>query len=476
MIEDNLFFKNENADASETKNLFSSGKKSKPRKVSAKKYLIEGASSNRDVFQNSNIGNVAVDIGLKPRVYTVTEITRRARVLMEEAFPAVWISGEVSNYKSHSSGHLYFSLKDDTSILKCVFFRSANARLKFDLNDGMLVLCFGRISVYEKQGQYQLYVEAIEPLGAGALSLAFEKLKNDLRKEGLFDENHKKKIPFLPKKIGIVTSITGAAIRDILQILFRRFHNVHVVIYPVKVQGEGSENEIASAIAALNEYNKYFIEKFTREDVIDVMIVARGGGSLEDLWAFNMEEVARAVFASHIPVISAVGHEIDFTICDFVSDLRAPTPSAAAELVVSEKNILLENISAIEKRLDSILFKHIASLDDKVRSLSESYVMRAPCNTILQRLQEIDDFEKKMKISISHFYEVKKTGMERLFDKLEVLSPRNILNRGYSITFKEGKVVKKFEEIKKGDRLVTALSRGSVESTADKMSLGKDNI
>lgn len=256
-------------------------------------------------------------MGQDKHIYTVSELTREARMLLESAFPAVWVEGEISNFSIHSSGHMYFSLKDENAVLNCAMFRSENQQLKFGPKDGMQVLCFGRISIYDKQGRYQLYVQTMEPKGLGALQLAFQQLKERLQKEGLFDAAHKKPIPFLPQRIGIVTSPTGAAIRDILNISTRRFQNIHIIINPVRVQGEGAAIEIANAIKEFNEYAK-----------LDVIIVARGGGSLEDLWSFNEEIVARAIYDSKIPVISAIGHEVDFTIADFVADFRAPTPSA----------------------------------------------------------------------------------------------------------------------------------------------------
>ncbi len=260
------------------------------------------------------------------RIYTVSEITRNIRVVLEESFSRVWVEGEVSNYTFHSSGHMYFSIRDNKATLQCAMFRRANKNLKFKLKDGMKVICFGSISVYEIRGNYQLIVEEVEPKGIGALQLQFEQLKEKLRKEGLFDEGHKVPVPYLPIRIGIVTSPTGAAIHDILNVSRRRFSNIEIIINPVKVQGEGAKDEIANAI---NEFNKL--------KNIDVMIIGRGGGSLEDLWPFNEEVVARAIYNSEIPIISAVGHEIDYTISDFVADKRAPTPSAAAELVIPRK-------------------------------------------------------------------------------------------------------------------------------------------
>jgi len=251
-------------------------------------------------------------------VYTVSELTFNIRARLEQNFGTVWVEGEISNFVNHQSGHMYFSIRDKQSVLSCVLFRSMNAHLKFEIKNGMQVLCFGKISVYDKRGQYQLYVERIEPKGAGALTIAFEQLKEKLNKEGLFDEAGKIPIPYLPTRVGVITSPTGAAIRDILNVAKRRFSNIEIILNPVRVQGDMAKGEIVEALDLFN----------TLENV-DVIILGRGGGSLEDLWPFNEEMVARAVYRSGIPVVSAVGHEVDWTICDFVSDKRAPTPSAA---------------------------------------------------------------------------------------------------------------------------------------------------
>ena len=269
-------------------------------------------------------------------IYKVSELTSSIKLILEDSFPNIWVEGEISNLKSPSSGHIYFTLKDDRSELKSVFFKSDNEKIKFDIKDGMHVICSGRISLYEKQGVYQLYVTGLEPKGVGALQLAFEQLKEKLFKEGLFDESRKKPLPMLPDRIGIVTSPTGAAIGDMLKVLKRRFSNVEILINPVKVQGEGAKEEIAGAIRDFNDMNN-----------VDVIIVGRGGGSLEDLWAFNEEVVARAICDSKIPIISAVGHEMDWTISDLAADLRAATPSVAAELVIAKKSELIDALDNI---------------------------------------------------------------------------------------------------------------------------------
>ncbi|MHB8835605.1 MAG: exodeoxyribonuclease VII large subunit, partial [Candidatus Methylomirabilia bacterium] len=276
------------------------------------------------------------------KIWTVSELNRAAGELLEEAFPRIWVEGEISNWKLYGSGHAYFSLKDDGGQIAAVLFRAAAKNFRFEPRDGLAVLAAGRVSLYGQRGQYQLIVDELEPRGKGALQLAFEQLKEKLQKEGLFDAQRKRPLPTLPRTVGVVTSPTGAVIRDIITVLGRRFANVRVLLNPVRVQGEGAGAEIAAAITELA----------LRGDV-DVLIVGRGGGSMEDLWAFNEESVARAIAASTVPVISAVGHETDFTIADFVADLRAPTPSAAAELVVQSKEALEAGVATLGRQLRS---------------------------------------------------------------------------------------------------------------------------
>lgn len=368
-------------------------------------------------------------------IYKVSQLTSSIKVILEDSLSNIWVEGEISNFRNPSSGHFYFTLKDEKSELKCVSFRSSNEKIKFDIKDGMQVICGGKISVYEKQGAYQLYVSKIESKGVGALQLAFEQLKEKLFKEGLFDESRKKPIPKLPDRIGIVTSPTGAAIRDILNILKRRFPNIEIVINPVKVQGEGAKEDIAQAIKDFNDL-----------DSVDVIIIGRGGGSLEDLWAFNEEIVARAVYNSVIPVISAVGHEIDWLITDFVADLRAPTPSAAAELVVPDKSDLIDTLEGIEKRLKEF-----------------------PLNIVRELEQRLDDTERDLDLRFRHYLELKEGSFKLIFEKLGILSPLGILGRGYSITFKlpAGKIIKDAGDIKKGDVIETRLSTGSIKSRVE---------
>ena len=388
-------------------------------------------------------------------IYTVSEITKYIRVILEDSFPGVWIEGEISNFVLHTSGHMYFSLKDAGSVLKCAMFKRANMALRFKPKDGMKVLVFGKISVYEARGDYQLIAEEIEPKGVGALQLAFQQLKEKLQKEGLFDQSHKMLIPHLPTAIGIVTSPTGAAIRDILNIARRRFSNVEIIINPVKVQGADAKNEIA---AALKEFN--------RMKNVDVIIVARGGGSLEDLWPFNEEVVARAVYDSEIPVISAVGHEIDFTICDFVSDLRAPTPSAAAELVLPRKEDLISQINTVLLRLKNSLSGIVDTLSERLAGFKDSYALRQPMNMIIQHVQAVDDLKKDLILRIDHIVKMRGENFGSVTGKLEALNPLAILNRGYSVTIKlpSGKIVKDSAALSKGDIIETKFGKGIVRS------------
>ncbi len=387
-------------------------------------------------------------------IYSVTELTRNIKVIIEQSFKGLWVEGEISNLKLYPSGHTYFDLKDKEAVLKCVLWRWTAQYMKFKLEDGQNIVCFGNISLYEERGQYQLYVEKVEPKGVGALALAFEQLKKRLSKEGLFDEAHKKPIPLLPKSIGVVTSPTGAVIRDILNVLGRRFGNIEVIINPVRVQGKHSAAEIASAIEDFNKFGK-----------IDVMIIARGGGSIEDLWAFNEEVVARAIYASSIPVISAIGHETDFTISDFVSDLRAPTPSAAAELVVSKKQELLDIIDTYSTRMSVSLLHKIKDLS----ALLKSYVLENPINKLRQYAQRVDELTKNITMNLSYILKLKEHAFKAMLSKLDTLSPLSILSRGYSITttHPEGAIVKNVGRLKKSQRIKTRLSQGSIVSVIE---------
>ena len=396
-------------------------------------------------------------------IYTVSELTKYARVILEDAFPAVWVEGEISNFVLHTSGHMYFSLRDAGAVLKCAMFARSNVKLKFRPKDGMKVICFGKMSVYEARGDYQLIAEEIEPKGIGALQLQFQQLKEKLQKEGLFDEKHNVAIPFLPTRIGIVTSPTGAAIRDILNIARRRFSNVEIIINPVKVQGDSAKDEVAKAIRQFNQLNN-----------IDVMIVTRGGGSLEDLWPFNEEVVARAIYESAIPIISAVGHEIDYTISDFVADFRAPTPSAAAELVIPRKEELEGLINTSTTRLNNALSGKLNRLAERLKAVKKSYILRQPLNIITQYEQKIDDFRKDMRIRIDHLLKMRTENHNLLESKLEAFNPRAILKRGYSVTVRlPGRIIlKDTGSLKRGDIVETELGKGKFRSRVEEVENG----
>ena len=392
---------------------------------------------------------------INDKFFTVSEITRGIRTSLEHKFSNIDVLGEISNVRKPSSGHIYLTLKDKNSQLQAVVFRNSASRIKFELKDGMEVVSFGSVTVYEPRGQYQLIINKIEPKGIGALQLAFQQLKEKLEKEGLFDHAHKKDIPFIPKKIGIVTSPTGAAIKDILNIIDRRFANVEILIYPVKVQGEGAAQEIAEAITELNNYSD-----------IDVIISGRGGGSLEDLWAFNEEIVARSIYNSKIPVISAVGHEIDLTIADLVADKRALTPSEAGELVVPRKDLLIVKTEKFKTRLLQSLTGKLRLSKEKLDRIANSYAIRQPFDKFNRWQQKLDDLSQRLNLNITHALNSEREKLSGIAGKLESLSPLNVLKRGYTITTKQedNKSLRYITDLSKGDKIKTNLSRGSIIS------------
>jgi exodeoxyribonuclease VII large subunit len=396
-------------------------------------------------------------------ILTITQLTSQIKSLLEGSFPDVWVEGEISNLSIPQSGHAYFTLKDQQSQIRAVLFRSSQRFLKFTLQHGMQVICRGRVSVYEPRGEYQLILDYIEPKGVGALQLAFEQLKARLEKEGLFDLGHKKPLPVLPQRIGIITSPSGAAIRDMLRVIKRRHPKMQILLYPVPVQGV----EAAPAIVEALRY-------FNLEQNVDVLIVGRGGGSLEDLWAFNEEDVARAIYASRLPVISAVGHETDYTIADFVSDLRAPTPSAAAEMVVESE----ENFRVAIGSLESRLVRSVRQMLERVRSsLRENMrILGDPRRGLEQFSQRLDDLVHRMAMEIGHQVSRDRARLTALAAGLDHLNPLAILARGYSITrnFTTGTVLKDVAEVKEGDYLSTKLHKGIVRSRVEKTDKDRD--
>lgn len=385
------------------------------------------------------------------QIFTVSELTHQIRLKLESDFDGIWVEGEISNLRCPSSGHRYFTLKDANSQIKAVVFRSHARFLRFKVEDGLHMICRGRVSVYEPRGDYQIIIDYIEPKGVGALQLAYEQLKERLQKEGLFDDSSKKPLPLLPRKIGLITSPSGAAVRDMITIIYRRFPNVEILIVPIRVQGEGASLEIARA---LEEVNRSF--------VVDVIIVGRGGGSLEDLWAFNEEVTARAIYDSKIPVISAVGHEIDFAISDFVADLRAPTPSAAAELVVAKKSELLISIDHFRGRLKNLMSHLLESRQNRLNFLEKRLL--DPRRRLDDFRLRVDDLDKEMDVRMTYYLGNLRHKFERYMEGLERLSPLNILQRGYSITRRLPgyNVVKDAKGFKVGDRVNVRLSRGEI--------------
>jgi exodeoxyribonuclease VII large subunit len=430
-------------------------------------------------------------------VYTVSELTLRLKAALEEAFPAVWVEGEISNLRTPGSGHSYFTLKDEGAQLSAVLFRGRGRRVRFDLEDGMQVLVFGGLDVYAARGQYQLVVEMMEPQGLGALQLAFEQLKRKLEAEGLFDEGRKRPLPAFPRVIGVVTSPTGAAIRDILNIIGRRFGDLRILIAPVRVQGDEAPGEIIQALLNLQTVAE-----------LDVVIVGRGGGSIEDLWAFNDEGVARAIVACCVPVISAVGHETDFTIADFVADLRAPTPSGAAELVVREKLAVVESLVDLYARLKQAVTAEIAAYRERVEYLSRRRVLTDPARALRDLHRRLDELQGRLRLglrssqrqvthrlalatgalrsrnplariaggaallaqlrgrliaSAAHSVKVSRSRFAETVGRLESLSPLGVLARGYSLTrLPSGAVVRSAGQVAVGDPLEILLHQGAL--------------
>ena len=387
------------------------------------------------------------------KIYSVSKLTREVKEVLEMSFPRLWVEGEMSNLKLHSSGHIYFTLKDENAQISCAMWRFRTNQLLFQPQDGMQIIAEGELQVYEKGGTYQLIIHQIQPAGVGMLQQAFEELKKKLHAEGLFDEQHKKPLPPYPEKIGIITSQTGAAIRDIVSVATWRFPGIQLILCPVKVQGIGAAEEIAQAIKDFNEYGE-----------VDVLIVGRGGGSLEDLWAFNEEIVARSIFESKIPVVSAVGHEIDYSISDFVSDFRAPTPSAAAEMVVKDRMELIGVVNYYQERLNSTLEKLIDNFREKLNLYINSYAFRRREDFIFQKVQQVDDLQKILLMGMNHTLKLRKQNVERYENYLHALNPKSILNRGFSICYKDNQIVKDVKQLKQNDMVNVTLAHGKFSS------------
>src|SRR6266478_3249937 len=437
------------------------------------------------------------------RAFTVTELTAKIRDLFARNFTDIWVTGEISNCHEAQSGHIYCTLKDERAQVKCVCFKNQLRTMKFRPEDGLHVTVRGSISVYESRGEYQIYIENIEPVGLGALQLAFEQLKKRLEAEGLFAADRKKPLPLLPNRIGLITSPSGAAVRDVVRILRRRFRNVHLTVYPVRVQGDGASTEIARAV--------HF---FNRRKMVDVLILARGGGSLEDLWAFNEEEVARAIAASEISIISGVGHETDFTIADFVADVRASTPSAAAELVVQTRREFDKHIADLREILAGLIRYRLLELSRRVHEFSARPGFRRPLDLLRQQRQRADEmtsrlalglrarleqsrkrfnaahlrivsFNFRVKIAafrlrlekraaelglrIERLLRRKRDRLEKLFLQLQERSPLRVLERGYAIaTDAAGSVLRDAAQVGLGDSVSLQLHRGRLMTEVKK--------
>ena len=420
------------------------------------------------------------------QVWKVSELTRRIKGTLEGAFGSVWVEGEISNFRKPASGHAYFTLKDATSQLRAVMFRSALAGVALELKDGLLVRGYGQITVYEAAGEYQISLRKLEAAGEGELMLRLEALKKRLAAEGLFATERKRPLPALPQHVGIVTSPTGAAIRDILQVLDRRFANLHVVLAPVRVQGAGAADEIAAAIDLLN-----------KRGGLDVLIVGRGGGSLEDLWCFNEEAVVRAIVRSQIPVISAVGHEIDWTLSDFAADVRAPTPSAAAEMVVKGKDELERRVADLRRRLGLGARAAVLNWRNRLDRAARTPGLREPLQAV-QRLQQNVDFlavrlqkalaglpqlvrqrtdtaARRMELAVHLRLDEGRSALKHAAAQLRMLNPKGVLARGYSLTrLRDGRILRSAGETRPGMQLETEFADGTVRSTVDAAGGGRD--
>ncbi len=438
-----------------------------------------------------------------PKIYTVSALTEEIKDLLEGHFDFVWVEGEISNFRSPSSGHYYMVLKDENAQIRAVMFRPQTRYLKFTPEDGMKVIVQGRIGVYQPRGEYQIILDYLEPLGIGALALAFEQLKKKLAAEGLFDEEIKKPLPFLPQRVAVITSPTGAAIRDFLKIIHRRFANIEIIVVPVKVQGDEATAEMVEAMDTVN-----------RELNVDVIVLTRGGGSLEDLWAFNQEELAWAIRASRIPVVSAVGHEIDITISDLAADLRAPTPSAAAELIVMEKESLIEHFKEMKDRLESFIKTYLTHLHQRMLLLSKglrdprkriadfwmrldelhgrllrlidltiracqrnlategrSLLLHSPLKMLASLEQRIEFQRRTLNLMMLKGLKENRMALSHLQERLEDLNPASVLKRGYSITRKlpEKVILKDVSGLEKGDRVSVTLAQGELDCQIEKI-------
>lgn len=393
---------------------------------------------------------------VEPKILTVSQLNFYVKSVLDSdpRLNYVFLCGEISNLTDHyRSGHIYLSLKDNKSVIRAVMFAGNARNLKFKPMEGMKVICRGRVTLYEATGQYQYYIEDMQPDGIGALYQAYEQLKEKLQSKGLFDESHKKPIPYCPKTIGVITSPTGAAVQDIKNILTRRFPSVNIILCPVLVQGDNAAPQLVDAVNKLNEY-----------DLCDTIIIGRGGGSIEDLWAFNDENLAYAIYNSHIPVISAVGHETDFTICDFVSDLRAPTPSAGAELAVPDRNEILQNLDAQRQYLSSLMDKKLIENNNIVSEMTTKLLSLSPDDKIAKLYNDLDFLSQKYENNSNRIFQNTTNKIELLATKLESLNPISTLKRGYSVVTNNDKTVTSVKDVKNGDTLAINVTDGKIIS------------
>ena len=393
---------------------------------------------------------------VEPKILTVSQLNFYVKSVLDSdpRLNYVFLCGEISNLTDHyRSGHIYLSLKDNKSVIRAVMFAGNARNLKFKPMEGMKVICRGRVTLYEATGQYQYYIEDMQPDGIGALYQAYEQLKEKLQSKGLFDESHKKPIPYCPKTIGVITSPTGAAVQDIKNILTRRFPSVNIILCPVLVQGDNAAPQLVDAVNKLNEY-----------DLCDTIIIGRGGGSIEDLWAFNDENLAYAIYNSHIPVISAVGHETDFTICDFVSDLRAPTPSAGAELAVPDRNEILQNLDAQRQYLSSLMDKKLIENNNIISEMTTKLLSLSPDDKIAKLYNDLDFLSQKYENNSNRIFQNTTNKIELLATKLESLNPVSTLKRGYSVVTNNDKTVTSVKDVKNGDTLAINVTDGKIIS------------
>ncbi len=393
--------------------------------------------------------------------YSVSQISNYLEAILtqDKILQDLWVKGEVSNFYQANSGHLYFTIKDENAQLKTVMFRHKSRKVDFEIEDGIEIVVHGYINIYKDRGEYQLYADQIVPEGKGTLYQAFEKLKEKLEKEGLFDKEKKKKIPLIPKKIGIVTSPTGAAVRDILSVVDRRFENISILIVPSLVQGDQASQQIVEGIKYLNN----------RSD-IDLIILTRGGGSIEDLWPFNEEEVARAIYTSKIPVISGVGHETDFTIADFVADLRAPTPSAAAELAIANREEIGNYLDNLTKRLLQNQRSRIETAHKRLASIAERRLFKKPSELFIDKMQNLDELSRELKYKMEQTLNKSSQKFNILSSKIDALSPLKTIKRGYSITYdQENNLISDINQIKVGQELKTTIINGDIISAVQKI-------